>query len=101
MITLEKLKVFEKYGGDPDGLIRVGSEREKDILDEDGWHKIDVLTWEIYLVNAGLASKEFEQRVKNKMNELVKSPEAKEKILQFLRKNSPSNPVPLLLFLIN
>lgn len=66
MITLEKLKVFEKYGGDPDGLTRVGSEREKNILDEDDWHKIDVLTWKIYLVNADLASKEFKQRVKKK-----------------------------------
>lgn len=86
MITLEKLNIFEKYGGDPDGLVRVGSEQEKNILDYNDWHEINVLTWEIYLVNADLASKKFECRVKNKLDEVVESPEAREKIIAISKK---------------
>jgi hypothetical protein len=35
MITTEKLKVFNSYGGDIDGLARVGRDHEKALFDND------------------------------------------------------------------
>ena len=81
MITLEKLKIFEKYRGDGDGFVRVGKKHEKNIIQDDDWHEIDVLARKIHLVNSELASKEFKRRVKNELGEKVASLEAKEKII--------------------
>jgi hypothetical protein len=59
MITAEKLEIFNQYGGDNDGLERVGRSREKQLFDNDDWYVISNFYLDIELVKKGLASQSF------------------------------------------
>ena len=51
MITRQKLKIFDKYGGDIDGLERMGSSLEKELFRNDDWSLIDNSYQDIELIN--------------------------------------------------
>ena len=43
MITEEKLRIFQRYGGDVDGWVRVGDEAEHRIISDADWSHIEQL----------------------------------------------------------
>ncbi len=57
MITIDKLKTYEYYGGDADGWIRLKQDSQK-ISDAD-WQMIDSLLEDLLLVKNKLTSKQF------------------------------------------
>jgi len=71
MITIEKLKIYRNYGGDIDGWTRVNSKREHSIMSDQDWYEIDYIIQEISLIKSGHASKEYENKIMNGLNQKV------------------------------
>ena len=69
MVTTEKLKVFEKYGGDIDGLARIGSEHEKQLFDSNEWATIDILYQDIELITKRLVSHTYIEQTLKRLKE--------------------------------
>ncbi|MFZ4475389.1 MAG: hypothetical protein ACOYPR_09375 [Saprospiraceae bacterium] len=59
MITTEKIKIFNSYGGDIDALARVGRDYEKKLFDNNDWSLIDNLFQDIELINKRLAAQTY------------------------------------------
>lgn len=62
MITIEKLKIFDKYKGDIDAFARVGSETEKKVITDNEWQIIASSKQDIELINKGLSSSDFNSK---------------------------------------
>lgn len=63
MITREKLRIYEKFGGDIDGWARTSQLSERSITDQD-WHSIDEVLQSLLIVQSGLASADFEAQAR-------------------------------------
>ena len=70
-ITIDKLKVYQKYNGDSDAFARVGSETEKRIFGSDDWGIIDGLIQDLELINRGLTSEKFTKCTLERTKELA------------------------------
>lgn len=53
-ITLERLKVYQKFSGDIDGWARMGSSEEKENMSDEDWYIIDGLIMDIKLGRSNL-----------------------------------------------
>lgn len=69
MITLEKLKEYERFRGYYDGFymqkVRIGT----DVTTSEEWHLIGSLIQDVKLVDNKLASKDFELRLNKALEE--------------------------------
>lgn len=68
VITINKIKIYERFNGDADGWARVGSKEEKSIINDEDWSLIEGFIQDINLVKKGLASETF----MNSLNERLK-----------------------------
>lgn len=69
MITIEKIKIFNSYGGDIDGLARVGRDYEKKLFNNNDWSLIDNLFQDIELINKKLVAQTYIDQTLVKLNE--------------------------------
>jgi len=60
MITEAKLTVFERYGGDIDGWIRVGTPAEKALMTDEDWAAIAELLQRLAIVRSGHAAESYQ-----------------------------------------
>ena len=70
MITIQKLKVYEKYSGDEDQLARISLETERELFDKNSnWFEIMNIKQDITMISQNLASEEYRkssiERMKN------------------------------------
>ena len=70
MITIQKLKVYEKYSGDEDHLVRMAIENERELFEKNSdWFEIMNFKQDISLISQNLASEEYRkssiERMKN------------------------------------
>lgn len=70
MITIQKLKVYEKYSGDEDQLARIALETERELFDKNSdWFEIMNFKQDILIIIQNLASDEYRkssiERMKN------------------------------------
>jgi len=72
-ITIEKVKIFQKYGGDVDGLARVGTAKQKNFFESDEWYLISSLYQDAELISKGLTSSEFSNTFYTRLGELCDS----------------------------
>jgi hypothetical protein len=70
-ITIDKLSIYQKYGGDNDGFARAGKEVEKQKLNNEDWALIDDFVQSLNLINNGLASGDFTKRTLTRLAELT------------------------------
>lgn len=68
MITADKLKLFERYSGDVDAWARSGSKKEQLIMMDNDWYLIDDMIQDLNLIKKGLASADFQDKLKLKLN---------------------------------
>jgi len=66
MITIDKIKLYIRFKGDIDGWAR-GAVRKKTTMTDEDWYLISDLLHGIILVEKGLASYEFEQKLISKL----------------------------------
>ena len=75
MITQEKIKIYSSFQGDVDEWARIGSKKEKAIMNDGDWSLIDSLVQDMLLVKKGLASKEFSETLQRRLVENCDNPE--------------------------
>jgi hypothetical protein len=71
MITVEKLNIYKKYGGDTDSWTRSGDNH----VSSKDWPIIDSLMQDIYIVETKNASTEYSTKLNRNLNEQCDSPE--------------------------
>jgi hypothetical protein len=69
MITLEKLRIFDKYDGDVDQLARIGRNYEKSQFDKNDWSIIDNICQNIELINKGLVAQNYLEKTLKSIKE--------------------------------
>ncbi|WP_423997120.1 hypothetical protein [Maribacter sp. IgM3_T14_3] len=69
MLTIEKIKIYNKFGGDIDHLARVGKSTEKELISDNDWSQIDEFEQDVKLISDRLVSKEYRENALIKMNE--------------------------------
>lgn len=89
MLTLEHLKIYYKYNGNEEYWDRWSSKKERSILSDENWFLIDNFITEIKLINDNLTSKEFEEKVKTKLEECA-DVETREYLLKNKKPKPPS-----------
>ncbi len=62
MITLEKLRIFERYNGDADGFVRTGTKTEKECIDNNDWIFIDNMIQNLEMIKNEVCSNDFKNR---------------------------------------
>ena len=67
MITVDKVRIFNKYNGKIERLIRVGSKAEKMAIKDEDWLTIDNLIQDLFLSGQKLTSLEFNGALDNKL----------------------------------
>ncbi len=68
MLTVEKLKIYEKFGGDIDGWARMSRGRDPSGMTDADWYLIDELLTGLAVAAAGSASSSFSQHVEARMH---------------------------------
>ena len=64
MLTEDKIKIYKSFEGDGDQFLRSGSKRQLRKMEDGDWALIESLLQDILLVSRGLASTQFENRLK-------------------------------------
>jgi len=88
MITLAKFKVYRRLEGDIDSWIRSASNKDKDKMSDADWSLIDSLVQDLYLVAEGVTSKEYSDKVEQKLLENCDSQETVDQIRKIAKKRS-------------
>lgn len=71
MITLEKIKVYSKYGGDSDYLARVNNQQDMLLISDNDWMHIDGFITDIGLVEKNLTSRKFTEELTTRLKQLT------------------------------
>ncbi len=82
MLTLEKVEMYRRFGGDIDGFARSSVDDSSGITDED-WHVIDELLHALFLVQSGQAAPELAASVERRLS-CVTADEATRRALRTL-----------------
>lgn len=69
MLTIEKIKIYNKFGGDIDGLSRGGKISEQNLFSDNDWSLIDEFEQDVKLISDRLVSKEYREKSLIKLNE--------------------------------
>lgn len=85
MITREKLVIYEKFSGDIDGFSRGSSLSERKLITDLDWHLIDELVRGLSIVQAKLATVDFEESVRKRMLGEVQDELARAYLLRLCR----------------
>ena len=69
MITIKKIKIFQKYNGDIDHFARIGSHKDKQEITDKDWYLLNSLLQDIEIVEKGLSSDDFKKRLEIQLKE--------------------------------
>ena len=69
MLTIEKIKIYNKFGGDVDGFARGGKSSEQNLIGDNDWSLIDEFEQDTKLISDRLVSREYRESALNKLNE--------------------------------
>lgn len=75
MVTIEKLKIYIRYRGDVDMWTRIGSSKERSVMNTNDWYMIDDLIQDLGLVKKQVASNEFVIALRKRLDENCDSEE--------------------------
>ena len=67
MITLEKLRIYEKYGGDIDHLARMQNESDLKTITTEDWAQIGGLIQDMGMENKNLISESYREKIKRRL----------------------------------
>ncbi|WNJ16734.1 hypothetical protein [Pontibacter sp. G13] len=81
MITLEKLRIYQKYEGDSDGFARTGFPEEQ-LLMKGFWGHIHCLVEDLYLVENSMASAAFTVAAQRRVEDLCDTHETQRALLE-------------------
>jgi hypothetical protein len=84
MITREKLRIYEKFGGDIDGWARTSKLSEQSITDQD-WRLIDEILQSLVIVQSGLASPDFEAQARARTADIAQDEDVRGRLFQLAK----------------
>jgi len=84
MITREKLRIYEKFGGDIDGWARASKLSEQSITDQD-WRLIDEVLQSLVIVQSGLASPDFEAQARARTADIAQDEDVRGRLFQLAK----------------
>jgi len=67
MLTLEKLRLYHRFGGDIDGWARASAPSDSSGMTDEDWSLIDELRQGLRIVSSGRASAEFASSVERRL----------------------------------
>lgn len=82
MLTLTKIRVYRKYGGDIDGFARAKNPKDYSLVTDDEWLLIDSLIQKLALVKNGKASPEYAKRISVEVRQNVEGEEAISELME-------------------
>ena len=85
IITREKLRIYEKFGGDIDGFARGLKSEQASITDQD-WRLIDELLQGLLIVQSGLASADFEAQIYARTIAATEDDQVRDRMFQLSKK---------------
>jgi len=85
MITLEKLKIYEKYM-DIDFFARSGTQEEKALLSDSEWMQIEHIIDSLFLIKNKSVSEDFEAKIYAEIDEKIE-PETFDKLEKMVKEN--------------
>jgi hypothetical protein len=80
MITLDKLAIYKHYAGDIDGLARVGSLHEKQIITTEDWFTIDELLQYYAFKKKGFIGDDYNTKMLNKIDQIIQDEEVADEL---------------------
>ena len=86
MITLEKLAIYEMYGGNLDDWTR-GAKQHQAIVSGEEMVTIDRLLQELRLVQKNLVSSDYEQRIMEKLRSYAENSAVTERLIEMAKSN--------------
>ena len=86
MITLEKLRIYEKYGGDMDHLARMQNEADQKSISNEDWAQIDDLIQDIGLRKRKLASQSYLESLDRRLKAETENQETIEELKRLTEK---------------
>ncbi len=84
MLTLAKIRVYRKYGGDMDGWARTKNPDDCSLITDDEWLLIDSLVQKLTLVKNGKASPAYAKRISVELHRRVESEEAINELMELV-----------------
>ena len=67
MLTLAKLKVYQRFSGDIDGWPRATKGKDSSGMTDSDWNLIDELRQSLFLVSSGQATPEFGRAAEHRL----------------------------------
>ena len=71
MITSDKIKVYSKYNGDPDGFARTNRKKDIGVIEEGDWKVIDSFIQDLGLIQRDLVSDEYKRNFEERFQRLT------------------------------
>ena len=88
MISSKKIKIYSKYQGNIDDWARSVSRREYKVLSDEDWFLIEELIQNLEVIEKGLTSEDFKDKVLKKLQKSCDSLETQEKLKNLIGKYS-------------
>ena len=88
MITRENLRIYEKFGGDIDGFARGSKPSERESITDQDWHLIEEIRQSLSIVQSGLATADFEARVRARVIDVAQDKDVRERLFQLSKPNT-------------
>jgi hypothetical protein len=82
MITADKLRIYEKFGGDIDGFVRASVISERESITDKDWHLIAEILQSLSIVRTGLASADFEAQVQQRTINVAPDEQVRTRLFQ-------------------
>lgn len=82
MITQDKLRIFEKFGGDIDGFARGSTINERESITDRDWRFIEEILQSLLIVQSGAASADFEAQVRARTIDAAQDEQVYERLFQ-------------------
>jgi len=82
MITQDKLRIYEKFGGDIDDFQRRSKIDERESITGQDWRFIGEILQSLLIVQSGLASADFEAQVRVRAKDAAEDEQVFERLFQ-------------------
>ncbi len=84
MITMEKVRIYEKYDGDVDTWARASKLTEQSITDQD-WQCIGEIVQSLFISESGQANAEFEAHARARAIDATRDERVYERLIEIAR----------------
>ncbi|WP_149272939.1 hypothetical protein [Pareuzebyella sediminis] len=85
-ITKDKLKIYKKYSGNIGSWARLGKRKEYELMSDDDWHLIGELIQELELIEKGLVSEHYKDRILSKFDAVCPDESTKQELKNWVGK---------------